>query len=47
MWTALQSAIALHHAGHLQNRLLHGEIVDPSGIDIIREPAKARRADAL
>lgn len=44
MWTALQSAFALHHLSHTHNRLAHGEIVDPAGIDIIREQAKAKRA---
>jgi len=43
MWTALQSAFALHQLGHTHNRLMHGDIVDPAGIDVIRNQAKAKR----
>jgi enoyl-CoA hydratase len=43
MWTALQSAFALHHLGHAHNRLMHGDIVDPVGFDVIRNQAKSKR----
>lgn len=40
MWTAIQSAFGLHHLAHAHNRVLHGQIIDPSGIDVIRSQAK-------
>ncbi len=39
MHTALQSAFGLHHVAHSHNRLVHGGLVDPSGIDVIRDEA--------
>jgi len=36
MYTAIQSAFGLHHVGHSHNMRLHGSILDPAGIDIIR-----------
>ncbi|MEM7018263.1 MAG: enoyl-CoA hydratase [Pseudomonadota bacterium] len=41
MWTALQSAFALHHLGHANAQIVHGMGVDPSGGKAIREQAKA------
>ena len=43
MWSALQSAFALHQLGHTHNKLMHGDIVDPAGMEIIRNQAKAKR----
>jgi enoyl-CoA hydratase len=37
--TALQSAFGLHHVGHSHNRLLFDSLVDPSGIQVIRDEA--------
>lgn len=37
--TALQSAFALHHVGHSHNRLKFGTLVDPSGLQVIRDEA--------
>lgn len=39
MYTALQSAFGLHHVGHSHNRLKHGGLVDPEGINVIRSEA--------
>ena len=39
MYTAIQSAFGLHHVGHSHNRLRFGGLVDPSGIDVIRDEA--------
>lgn len=39
MQTALQSAFALHHVGHSHNRLKYGSLVDPSGVQVIRDEA--------
>lgn len=36
-YTAIQAAFGLHQLGHTHARVLHGIIVDPSGIDVIRE----------
>ena len=37
MYTAIQSAFALHHVGHNHNARVHGRLVDPSGVRIIRD----------
>ena len=40
MYTAIQSAFGLHHVGHNHNaRLFDGMLVDPSGIQVIRDEA--------
>ena len=39
MYTSIQSAFGLHHVGHNHNRLVHGGLVDPSGIQVIRDEA--------
>ena len=39
MWTAIQSAFGLHHVAHNHNQRLHGSLVDPSGVDVIRSEA--------
>lgn len=37
MYTAIQSAFGLHHVGHNHNQRVHGMLVDPTGMEIIRE----------
>ena len=44
MWTAIQSAFGLHHFAHTHNRVVHGQIVDPAGVGVIRRQAKAAKA---
>ncbi len=39
MYTAIQSAFGLHHVGHNHNLRVHGSLVDPAGLDVIREEA--------
>ncbi len=39
MYTALQSAFGLHHVAHANNVRLHGSLVNPEGIDVIRDEA--------
>jgi enoyl-CoA hydratase len=39
MYTAIQSAFGLHHVGHNHNVRVHGHIVDPNGIQIVRDEA--------
>ena len=39
MWTAIQSAFGLHHVAHNHNQRLHGSLVDPAGVDVIRSEA--------
>jgi enoyl-CoA hydratase len=39
-WTAVQAAFGLHQLGHTHARVVHGYIVDPSGIDVIRQLSK-------
>lgn len=40
-WTALQAAFALHHVGHANARARYGIPVEPTGVDVIRNDAKA------
>jgi len=40
MWTAIQSAFGLHHFAHTHNQVMHGMIVDPAGIQVIRDQAR-------
>ena len=37
MYTALQSAFGLHHVAHNHNLRLHGSLVDPAGLQVVRE----------
>lgn len=46
MWTAVQSAFALHHLTHAHNRVLFGGLVDPSGAATIRAQAASDRVPA-
>jgi len=39
MYTSIQSAFGLHHVGHSHNRLVHGSLVDPEGVHVIRSEA--------
>ena len=43
MWTALQSAFALHQFGHANNRVNLGSLVDPSGAAVIRNQARQEK----
>lgn len=43
MWNAIQSAFNLHQFGHANNLAIHGDIVDPAGVDIIRREARASK----
>lgn len=45
LWNAVQSAFNLHQFGHANNFALHGQLVDPDGMDIIRREARASRKD--
>jgi enoyl-CoA hydratase len=46
MWTAVQSAFALHHLGHTHALALQGIRVDPNGARMIREGARRASAPA-
>lgn len=39
--TAVNAAMALHHLGHANNQDKFGQIIDPSGVDVIRREAKS------
>ena len=41
LWTALQSAFNLHQFGHANNRVIHGGLVDPAGLEVVRNDARA------
>jgi enoyl-CoA hydratase len=40
LWSAVQSAFSLHHLGHTHALVMHGQRVDPSGLQVIREDAR-------
>jgi enoyl-CoA hydratase len=42
MWTAIQSAFNLHHLAHAHNSVVHGQIVDPTGAEVIRNQSKKK-----
>jgi enoyl-CoA hydratase len=44
MWTAIQSAFGLHHFAHTHNQVMHGMIVDPAGMQVIRDQARRKSA---
>lgn len=37
MYTSIQSAFGLHHVGHNHNHRVHGSLVDPGGLQVIRD----------
>ncbi len=39
MWTSIQSAFGLHHVAHSSNMQVHGMLVDPTGLKVIRDEA--------
>ena len=39
MYTAIQSAFGLHHVGHNHNLRLFDSLVDPAGLQVIRDEA--------
>ena len=39
MHTAIQSAFGLHHVAHSNNRINHGMLIDPEGLEVIRSEA--------
>jgi enoyl-CoA hydratase len=39
MYTAVQSAFGLHHVAHSSNMQVHGMLVDPEGLKVIRDEA--------
>ncbi len=40
LYTALQAAMSLQQLGHSNNQQVHGMLVDPAGVKIIRDQAK-------
>ena len=43
MWTAVQAGFSLHQLGHTHNLALYGARVDPGGMQMIRDGAKAQK----
>ena len=39
VWKTIQAAMGWHHVGHNHNHRLHGQLVDPEGLEIIRKLA--------
>jgi enoyl-CoA hydratase len=42
LWPALQAAMSLQQLGHANNQRVHGLLVDPKGVEVIRREAKAK-----
>jgi enoyl-CoA hydratase len=42
MWTAVQSAFNLHHVAHAHNWVVHGQVIDPAGMAVVRNQARAQ-----
>ncbi|RBM22269.1 hypothetical protein DI005_07125 [Prauserella sp. PE36] len=40
--SAVEAAFGLHHLAHSHNRELHGGLVDPAGIPMVREEVRSR-----
>mgnify|MGYP003116043133 CR=1 FL=1 len=45
LWSAIQSAFNIHQFGHANNGVIYGSIVDPAGMDIIRNEARQSKPD--
>ena len=43
MYTAIQSAFGLHHVAHSNNMQVHGTLIDPSGLKVVRDEAGSKR----
>jgi enoyl-CoA hydratase len=43
LWTAIQSAFNLHQFGHANNRVIHGQMIDPAGLETIKREARASK----
>jgi enoyl-CoA hydratase len=39
-WTGIQAAFSLHQLGHSHNMQVHGRLVDPTGMAVIREESR-------
>ena len=39
MYTSIQSAFGLHHVAHSHNMRIHGTLVDPAGLKVVRDEA--------
>jgi len=39
-WAALRAAFSLHQLGHAHNQQVHGGLIDPAGIEIVRERSR-------
>ena len=42
LWTAVQSAFNLHHVAHAHNWVLHGQVIDPAGMAVVRSQARGK-----
>ena len=39
MYTSIQSAFGLHHVAHSHNMQVHGTLIDPAGLQVVRDEA--------
>lgn len=40
---AIDAAFSLHHLGHTHNRQQYGKLIDPAGVDVIRDEARGSK----
>ena len=40
-WTAIQAAFSLHQVAHSHNMQVHGKLVDPNGVSVLREQSRS------
>lgn len=43
LWTALQAAMSLQQLGHSNNMQVHGSLIDPAGIEVIKKQGRGKK----
>ena len=43
LWTALQAAMSLQQLGHSNNMQVHGMLIDPNGLEVIKNQSKDKK----
>ena len=43
LWTAIQSAFNLHQFAHANNQVIHGQMIDPAGLETIKRESRASK----
>jgi len=43
LWTAIRSRSTCHQFGHADNQVIHGQLIDPAGLETIKREARASK----